>query len=80
MYIVNIGNIQGSESENKKIFNLLLPALIASFGVGCLELGGGTMPGLGDFYALGVRLYMSVCVIVHICICVCVFFYVCTYM
>lgn len=32
-------------------FNKMLPALLAAFGVACLELGGDDIPGLGDLFA-----------------------------
>lgn len=37
--------------KNRAWYEELLPALVAVVGVGCLELGGTTLPGIGDVWA-----------------------------
>lgn len=37
----------------------LLPALLAAAGVGCLELGGSEMPGVGDLWAFAQPLFFG---------------------
>lgn len=41
---------ENAKSENR--LAPLFPALLAAAGVGCLELGGATLPGVGDAWAL----------------------------
>lgn len=47
-----IESIFGEKRGWSYLKSALFPALLAVAGVGCLELGGSTAPGLGDFWAL----------------------------
>lgn len=48
-----------TSSSNEAWYAPLLPALVATAGVGCLELGGDKIPGFGDFFALGQPLFFG---------------------
>lgn len=48
-----------TDSKNEEWYAPLLPALVATAGVGCLELGGDKIPGFGDFFALGQPLFFG---------------------
>ena len=43
----------GGAGTGQPWYGPLLPALLAAAGVGCLELGGTDVPGVGDLLALG---------------------------
>lgn len=47
------------KKENEPWYAPLLPALVATAGVGCLELGGSNLPGIGDLWALGQPLFFG---------------------
>jgi drug/metabolite transporter (DMT)-like permease len=40
-----------NDSNKKPWYESIIPALIAVIGVGCLELGGSQLPGVGDVWA-----------------------------
>lgn len=42
----------GKETTQNEKMGLFLPAMMATAGVACLELGGSTLPGSGDLWAL----------------------------
>jgi drug/metabolite transporter (DMT)-like permease len=44
----------------KKFFNTLIPAFMAASGVACLELGGATLPGIGDLWAFLQPLFFGI--------------------
>ena len=48
-----------TDSKSEAWYAPLLPALVATAGVGCLELGGDKIPGFGDFFALGQPLFFG---------------------
>ena len=50
---------KSSSSKNEAWYAPLLPALVATAGVGCLELGGDKVPGFGDLLALGQPLFFG---------------------
>ena len=50
---------KSSSSKNGAWYAPLLPALVATAGVGCLELGGDKVPGFGDLLALGQPLFFG---------------------
>ena len=52
-------NKAGSEGSGQPWYGPLLPALLAAAGVGCLELGGTEVPGVGDLLALGQPLFFG---------------------
>jgi drug/metabolite transporter (DMT)-like permease len=46
-----IESLFGEKKGWKYLSSALFPALLAAAGVGCLELGGATTPGIGDLWA-----------------------------
>ena len=48
-----------SSTKSEAWYAPLLPALVATAGVGCLELGGDKIPGFGDLLALGQPLFFG---------------------
>eukprot|EP01038_Epipyxis_sp_PR26KG_P009939 gene9939-13370_t len=40
-----------NDSKDRNIWMSLFPAVLAACGVGCLELGGNELPGIGDLWA-----------------------------
>ena len=52
-------NKPGAEGSGQPWYGPLLPALLAAAGVGCLELGGTEVPGMGDLLALGQPLFFG---------------------
>lgn len=48
-----------TDTDSGPWYEPLLPALVATAGVGCLELGGDKIPGFGDFFALGQPLFFG---------------------
>ena len=51
----------GTEKADSKVpwYQPLLPALLATAGVGCLELGGSEAPGVGDLWAFAQPLFFG---------------------
>jgi drug/metabolite transporter (DMT)-like permease len=50
--ILNAMLSKNSNNSRRPLFSTLFPAVLAAIGVACLELGGGTLPGLGDLWAM----------------------------
>lgn len=50
---------QNSKSTNAPWYAPLFPAVLAAAGVGCLELGGSTAPGVGDLWAVAQPLFFG---------------------
>lgn len=61
----NNGN--GSNENNCNAWYMpLLPALVATMGVACLELGGEDIPGVGDIWACGEFLIFCAIFLCHV--------------
>jgi drug/metabolite transporter (DMT)-like permease len=50
----------GGKKSNRAWYEPLLPATLAAAGVGCLELGGSDIPGVGDLWAFLQPLFFGI--------------------